>query len=412
MVSHNLDELIISADRILLLQGPIGSFFYDFSEWLQSHGKTIYKINFNAGDEYFYPNSTSNTLAYRAGLDQFQNYLADLCTQHNIDTIICFGDNRHYHKSARETCHNLNISFWAFEEGYFRPDYVTFEKDGVNAFSSIPRDNTFFSTICPQVPEPKAPEKVAQGFIPLAKLAICYYWNAYTKRKRYPYYQHHRILNIRYYIKLWGISGVKRLNYALRDRTFAKKVERGQFGDFYILPLQVYDDSQVRVHSDYSSVESFLKEVLDSFVKNAPSDLTLIIKHHPMDRGFIDYGKTIQEYIDRYPELKKRIFYIHDVPMPVFLRYGKGMVTLNSTSGISALLHGMPVMTMGRAHYNIPGLTYQGKLDDFWHNPGKPDMDLFSAYRRFHLNKTHINGSFYNRVILRYPYNQPREQSK
>ncbi|KGQ70972.1 capsule biosynthesis protein [Chelonobacter oris] len=406
MINHNLDDLIVSADRILLLQGPIGHFFYDFSLWLQSQQKTVYKINFNAGDEYFYPNSTANTFAYRDTLDNFADYLAELCKRQNIHAIVCFGDNRHYHKIAKNVGSALNISFWAFEEGYFRPDYITLEKNGVNAFSTIPRDKTFFMHICPQAPEPLSTEKVAQGFLPMAKLAVCYYWNAYTKRRHYPYYQHHRILNIFYYIKLWGISGIKRLNYALRDRTFARKVEQGRFGRFYILPLQVYDDSQVRVHSDYSSVESFLTAVLDSFVKHAPADLTLIVKHHPMDRGFIDYGKTIKAYIARNPALKKRLFYIHDVPMPVFLRHGEGMVTLNSTSGISALLHGMPVMILGRAHYNIPGLTYQGKLEAFWHNPGKPDMDLFSAYRRFHLNKTHINGSFYNRVILRFPYNR------
>lgn len=408
MINHNLDDLVLSTDRILLLQGPIGHFFHDISLWLQSQGKTVYKINFNAGDEYFYSNANSNTFAYRESLDQFEEYLHSLCQAEKIGAVVCFGDNRHYHKVAKIVCQDLTISYWAFEEGYFRPDYITLEKDGVNAFSPIPRDKDFFEDICPKVPEPITPEKVAQGFLPLAKLAICYYWNAYTKRRQYPYYQHHRILNIRYYIKLWAISGIKRFNYALRDHSFAKKVEQGKFGNFYILPLQVYDDSQVRVHSDYSSVESFLTVVLDSFVKYAPSDLTLIVKHHPMDRGFIDYGKVIKHYLKQYPALKKRLYYIHDVPMPVFLRYGKGMVTLNSTSGISALLHNMPVITLGRAHYNIPGLTDQGKLDNFWQQPQQPNMELFSAYRRFHLNKTHINGSFYNRVILRFPYNRSK----
>ncbi|SMB85469.1 capsular polysaccharide export protein [Pasteurella testudinis DSM 23072] len=405
MLSHNLDDLITSANRILLLQGPIGHFFSDFSQWLESHGKIVYKINFNAGDEYFYPNSDKNTFAYRNTLEQFSDYLTEFCRERQINALVCFGDNRHYHKIAKTVCSTLNIAFWAFEEGYFRPDYITLEKNGVNAFSTIPRQSDFFLNLCPQAVEPPAPQKVAQGFIPLAKLAITYYWQAYRKRRQYPNYCHHRILNVLYYIKLWIVSGIKRFNYALRDRSFAKKVERGQFGNFYILPLQVYDDSQIRVHSDYDSVEHFLRTVLDSFAKSAPADLTLIVKHHPMDRGFIDYQHVLNEYQIRYPALKGRLYYIHDVPMPVFLRYGKGMVTLNSTSGISALLHEMPVITLGRAHYDVPGLTYQDELDTFWHHPQKPNMVLFSVYRRFHLNKTQINGSFYNRVILRYPYN-------
>lgn len=405
MIIHNLDNLIASANQILLLQGPIGHFFYDFSQWLQSQNKVVYKVNFNAGDEYFYPNTSANTVAYQDTLDHFSVYLDELCTKNAIEAVVCFGDNRYYHRIAKTICNNLHLSFWVFEEGYFRPDYITLEKDGVNAFSSIPNDPMFFKAICPQAPEPIAPKKVTQGFLPVAKLAVCYYWCAYTKRKKYPHYQHHRLLNMLYYLKLWGISGIKRGHYALRDRSFAQTVEQGKFGKFYILPLQVYDDSQVRVHSDYHDVENFLRTVLDSFTQHAPQDLTLIIKHHPMDRGFIDYGKIIKEYITRHPTLKNRLYYIHDVPMPVFLRHGKGMITLNSTSGISALLHGMPTMTLGRAHYNIPGLTYQGELDHFWHNTDKPDMALFSAYRRYHLNKTQINGNFYTQVILRYPYN-------
>ena len=39
-----LKELVKTADRILLMQGPVGLFFQDLSNWLtQSHGKTVYR---------------------------------------------------------------------------------------------------------------------------------------------------------------------------------------------------------------------------------------------------------------------------------------------------------------------------------------------------------------------------------
>ncbi|WP_150538191.1 capsule biosynthesis protein [Actinobacillus vicugnae] len=405
MISHYLDDLIEQSNRILLLQGPIGSFFTELSEWLQAQDRSVFKINLNAGDEFFYPNSIANTFAYRDTLENFPQYLTAFCAQHQIDSVVCFGDNRKYHKRAKTVCQQLNIAFWAFEEGYFRPDYVTFEKTGVNAHSPIPCNADYFRAF-EQLPEPAKAENVAKGFCPMAKLAIQYYVSAYYRRHQYPEYRHHRLLNVWYYVKLWLISGVKRLHYYMHDCSFSKRVERGEFGEFFILPLQVYDDSQILVHSDYASVEAMLREVLHSFATKAPKNLRLIVKHHPMDRGFIDYGKVIDEYIAQYPDLKARIYYIHDVPMPVFLRHGKGMVTLNSTSGISALLHNMPVKTLGRANYDFAGLTYQGSLDAFWENPTKPDEHLFNAYRKFHLHKTHINGSFYNKVILRYPYNQ------
>lgn len=404
MIRHYLDELVDSSKNILLLQGPIGSFFYELSKWLQLQNKTVFKINLNAGDQLFYPKTEPNTFSYREGVDEFSQYLEQFCLLHHIDNIVCFGDSRKYHRLAKNVSNNLGITFWAFEEGYFRPHYVTLEKGGVNAFSPIPKNSEFFKQFVGQFPYITPPQSLAKGFIPMAKLAIQYYFSSYYCRYKYPKYSHHRILNTLYYVKLWAISGIKRLNYYIHDRSFANKVEQGKFGDFFIIPLQVYDDSQILVHSDYESVEAFLREVLDSFVQDAPQHLNLIVKHHPMDRGFIDYGLVIDEYCQRYPQLQGRIFYIHDVPMPVFLRHGKGMVTLNSTSGLSGLLHNMPVKTMGRASYDIEGLTYQGPLKDFWINPIPPNAELFELYHKFHLCKTQINGSFYNKVILRYPY--------
>lgn len=402
-MEHYLDELIKNSQRILLLQGPIGYFFTDFASWLEKEQKTVFKLSFNGGDEYFYPNDRSNTFAYRDSLENFENFLVNFCRKNKIDNILCFGDNRYYHKIAKNVCSNLDIIFWAFEEGYFRPEYITLEKWGVNAFSPLPRNQSFFLEYS-KLNSPE-PEKVSKGFKYMAKRAIHYYLKAYEKRKEYPKYQHHRFINLGYYLKLWSKSLIKRLCYWLYDSGFAKRVENGEFGNFFIVPLQVYDDTQVRVHSDQKSVEIFLREVLTSFAKFAPSHLNLIIKHHPMDRGFIDYKIVIYEFLEKYPHLNNKVFYIHDVPLPVFLRKGKGMVTLNSTSGLSGLLHNMPVKTLGRANYDFEGLTDQQSLDTFWVNPQPPNEEVFKGYRQYHLHKTHINGNFYNKSILRYPYN-------
>ncbi|HEA3287326.1 TPA: capsule biosynthesis protein [Pasteurella multocida] len=406
VLKHNLDELLESSTNYLLLQGPIGPFFTELSAWLKTFHKQVFKINFNSGDEAFYPNSIPQTFAYQGQLDQFDQYLRFFCHQHSIDAIICFGDTRAYHRIAKIVADKQKISFWVFEEGYLRPEYVTLEKGGVNDYSQLPRHANFFLSQAACCSEISAPEKLAKGFIPLATIAIKYYTKAYFNQHKYPDYQHHRILDLKYYIKLWLTSGIKRAYYYWQDRSFGKKVAAGKLGDFFLVPLQVYDDSQVRIHCDYESVDAFLKEILESFIHHAPSALNLIIKHHPMDRGFVDYGHVIKQYKTQYPAFKKRIFYVHDVPTPILLRKGKGMITLNSTSGISALLHCMPVLTLGRASYNFEGLTYQGNLHNFWHNKGLPEAKVFDAYRKYHLSKTQINGSFYSKVILRYPYNQ------
>lgn len=403
MIVNNLNELVASSQRILLLQGPIGHFFKELADWLsETQQKTVYKLNFNSGDKLFFSTALHNQFIfdYNSKLEYFNVFLLQFCKDHNIDTIVCFGDNRRYHRIAKAVTKKLGCAFWVFEEGYFRPHYVTLEKEGVNAYSPLPRDKQFFLKQAEKLPPISQPIPVANGFFPMAKLATQYYVISRYKEKEFPYYKHHRVYNLNYYIKLWLISGLKRVCCYVKEKRFIRKIEQNKLGDFYILPLQVYDDIQVKVHCDFDSVEAFLIYVLNSFVKNAPKSLSLVIKHHPMDRGFISYKNVIKCYLSEHPELQGRVFYVYDVPMPVLLRYGKAMVTLNSTSGLSALIHNMPVMTLGLANYNIPDITHQGTLEEFWHTPQQPDEKAFKAYHLYHLHKTQINGSFYNKVIL------------
>lgn len=401
-LKNNLSRLLDSRGDILLLQGPVGPFFRHLANWLQANGKTVHKFNFNAGDEYFYPQDRAHTTAYTRPYTDFPAVLEDYIAQHPVSAIVCFGDTRPYHIQAHQIADKHQIDFWAFEEGYFRPHYITLEKDGVNANSPLPHDPEFYLSRFPQLPvqEYTAPQNVAGGFLPMAKNAVRYYLEAQRNRNKYPGYLHHRATSIRHYLKLWSHSAVKRLCYWIQDARIAKQIEAGKFGRFFIVPLQVFNDSQVRIHCDYPDVRTFLLDTLASFAAHAPADTHLIIKHHPMDRGFIDYSEDIRRFTAEHPGLKERITYVHDVPLPVFLRHGTGMVTINSTSGLSALIHNMPVKVRGRAHYDIPGLTDQAPLHQFWQHPSPPDAELFHAYRMYHINTTQINGNFYTRTLF------------
>lgn len=400
-IPSNLEKLA-RRRRVLLLQGPVGPFFRHLAAWLEQRQSQVFKINFNGGDRAYYPpDATGRVHDYGGTPEAFPEYLDTFLQTHKIDAVACFGDHRPYHRAAKQVCARRKIRFWAFEEGYFRPHFVTLEESGVNACSPLPREGGFFLKNHPKLALQKytAPAPVPDGFWPRAKRAMWYYAAANLTRRRYPGYRHHRNMGIGHYIALWVKSGIKRAGYALADRRFARQVRSGRFGRFFIVPLQVFNDSQVRVHSDYD-VRDFLLHVLASFAEHAPENTTLIVKHHPMDRGFTDYRRDIRAFLATRPELAGRVFYVHDVPLPVFLRHGAGMVTLNSTSGLSALIHNMPVKLLGRAHYDIPGLTSQQELADFWHAPAKPDAKLFNAYRMYHINITQINGSFYSCVNL------------
>src|ERR1700753_2157524 len=72
------------------------------------------------------------------------------------------------------------------------------------------------------------------------------------------------------------------------------------------------------------------------------------------------------------------------------------MVTINSTSGTLALAAGVPVITLGQAVYDMPGLTFQGTLDAFWTEASPPDASLFAAFKRVLAHRCLVRGGFFS----------------
>ncbi|WP_037585488.1 capsule biosynthesis protein [Stenoxybacter acetivorans] len=396
MQSH-FDDFLTQSSRILFLQGPVGGYFFNLGEQLtKEHSKVVFKINFNGGDRYFYPETTPKTVSFSGSPSEFQDFLIDFIRQNHIDAVVCFGDNRIYHRIAKQVCNDFQtaVSFWVFEEGYFRPHYITFERSGVNDYSTEPRDAEFYQQQTYLLSEPRPPKPVAPGFRPLAKLASQYYWQMYRQRHDYPHYQHHRSTRLLWYIKAWGESGLVRLKVKAKENHLAKQVEHGQLGNFFIVPLQVHNDSQIKVHSPFKSVAAFIQCIVKSFAQNAPINTKLVIKHHPMDIGFVDYGKLIKKLTKHY-QLQDRIYYVYNIPLPIFLRRARGMVVVNSTSAISAMIHHLPVKMLGKANYDIDGLVDRQDLADFWQNSKPLNYAVFHGFYCYQLQRTQLNATFY-----------------
>ena len=82
--------------------------------------------------------------------------------------------------------------------------------------------------------------------------------------------------------------------------------------------------------------------------------------------------------------------------MPEMLKHAEAVVTINSTAGLSALIHHKSLKVMGNALYDIKGLTYQGHLHQFWTAGFKPDVKLLNQFRGYLLETTQINAVFYD----------------
>jgi capsular polysaccharide export protein len=165
-------------------------------------------------------------------------------------------------------------------------------------------------------------------------------------------------------IHLWRF--IERSRDAELDPHFAGELS----GKYYAVPLQVHSDTQITKCSDFKSIEQFIKQVVRSFERHAPSDMKLVFKVHPMDRGYKDYMDLIAGLDHRLGG--GRIMYVDRVHLPTLLANSRGVVTINSSVGISGLVHHVPVITLGSAVYDLEDLTFRNGLDAFWRYSESP----------------------------------------
>lgn len=395
----DIQEEILKYNNYLLLQGPKGLFFYKLAKFLRSLGKKVYKIHFNGGDLITYP-SFKNVFCYRGKIEDFKDYLKILIFSKDIDVVVFYGDYRPYHKVAVELCTELQIPFYVFEEGYVRPHYITLEKGGVNGWSKLPKNPNFYIDL----PEIKISEPLLANHSYLKRMLsrFVHYLFLELLRWYFPNYIHCK----KYFpylplIFCWlrGIT-VRKILYEIKERNTFKFLIKNYI-NYFLVPLQVHNDTQIKIHSKYNSIEEFISEVMDSFAKNADNNCYLVFKHHPEDRGFKNYKRHIKNMAKKL-NIEGRVFYVHDMHLPTLIKGSLGVVVINSTVGLQALYHNRPVKVMGKAIYDIPGLTFQGRLDDFWKNPGKINRKLFEKFRAYVIKTTQLNGSFYGR----FPFNK------
>lgn len=211
----------------------------------------------------------------------------------------------------------------------------------------------------------------------------------------FPHYRHHRRLSVLEVIP-WLRSVWRKHLYAHRESRLMGEFTERWDNRFFLVPLQVFNDSQVVVHSDYSSVQVFIEQVMTSFALHAPQDTALVIKHHPMDRGYTDYSRLIRDLARRL-QIANRCYYVHDQHMPTLLRHARGVVVINSTTALQSLQYGVATKVMGRALFDLQGLCHKGTLDQFWNETerSRPQRRLLNQFVRHLVMHAQINGNFY-----------------
>lgn len=382
--------------RVMMLQGIMGPFFGKLGTALRDAGHTVFKVNFNGGDRAFW--RLPNGIDYRGSLDEWPAAFSQLLQDHAITDIMLFGDCRDHHIVALEVCRQMGVTAYVFEEGYIRPDWVTMEIGGVNGFSTLSRDPAWYRAEAAQLPPIPEHRKVSSSFRKRATEGFIYNAADVLTRWRYPGWQNHRP----WHPVVEGIGWARKLSRRKQRRVEAvalidRLIDNNQ--RYFLFPLQLDSDAQIRLHSPFAGIADALRMVLKSFADHAPSDVRLVIKEHPLDNGVRDWQRDAQTIAQQFG-VGDRVDYLPWGDIEAISQHSLGMVTINSTSGTLALDQTVPVVVLGTAIYDMPDLTNQAGLDRFWANPVAPDPATFSAFRRVLIDRCLIPGGFFSAEAL------------
>ena len=380
-----------SPRSFLFLQGPIGPFFSRLAQRLAADGHAVHRINFHGGDRLFW--RLAGAVDFRGGAAEWPAFLCELLGRRCITDLVLFGDCRPMHRVALAAAAERKLPAHVFEEGYLRPNWITLERGGVNGNSLLPHDPQYYRESVRSAPR-RGETPVASSFVRRAFEDVLYHTAMAVTRHYYRGYRTHRPWHP--YVDYAHAAGrflhrplVKRRTVARCERLAARPQH------YFVFPLQLDADTQIRHHSVFRRMQPAIEHVIASFARHAPGDALLSVTEHPLETGVAGLKLIVDRCAADFG-VHSRVVYFEGGTPDRLLRGSRGVITVNSTIGLRALSWGLPVTTLGQAVYALPGLTFQGTVDEFWRHAAPPDPILFAAFRRVLVVRTQINGGFYS----------------
>lgn len=392
-----------TARRFLFLQGPHGPWFHRLGQLLRAAGAEVWRVGFNLGDRVFWPGP--GYIAFKGSHDRWPDTCAELMTRHRITDLVLYGDTRPIHAQAVALARLRGITVHVFEEGYLRPYWVTYERDGSNGNSrlmsmTLPDMQAALEKVDQDLPDTPATwgdmrQHMVWGALYHGCVALGF--------RAYANFSPHRALTVgqefRLYIKRLILMPVHRIERKLATR----RIRQGGF-PYHLAILQLEHDASFRDHSPFSSITEFLALVMEGFAKGAPRHHHLVFKAHPLEDGRTPLLPEIRR-LARLHGLTGRVHFVRGGKLAELLDDARSAVTVNSTAGQQALWRGLPLRTFGTAVYAKPEFVSTQPLDQFFAAPDRPDSRAYRSYRQFLLETSQVVGGFYSsrgrRALLR-----------
>ena len=379
----------------LMLQGPHGPFFDRLGALLRAAGAQVWRVGFNAGDEFFWSDS-DRFIRHEGTLHDWPPHLDRIITEKGVTDIVLYGDVRPIHAVARAAAEEDGIRMHVFEDGYLRPYWISYERGGSNGHSPLMRIplGDMRAALRDTLGDVKRPPASWGDMRQHKFYGALYHFLVMVRNRAYRNYRGHRDISVREEFRL----NLKRLlmmpAYDLQRRRRWRQVRRSG-APYSLVLMQLQHDSNFQGHSRFRSNAQFIKVVMADFAKAAPTHHHLIFKAHPLEDGRSQNLRTIRRFAREYG-LQGRVHYLRGGRLAAMMALAKSIVTVNSTGAQQALWRGIPVKTLGRAIYEKPGIVSPQSLADFFADPQPPDPAAYKILRDFLLQTSQIPGGYYS----------------
>lgn len=164
---------------------------------------------------------------------------------------------------------------------------------------------------------------------------------------------------------------------------------------FYFLPFQTYSDTQILLFSPWiSNMSRLVRLVSEALTESTGEDIVLVAKEHPSCGKRYD---TLQKEMAR-----KGVIFANGIATSELIKKSLGVITINSSVGIEALMMDRPVLTLGQAFYNIQDLVLHaddgeelreglGQLHKYRPDPSVREGFLYFLRYHYLVEGTHQN---------------------
>lgn len=381
--------------RFLFLQGPHGPFFHRLAKMLRAAGAEVWRVGFNRGDRAFWFDRDS-FIPYKGNLADWPAAFQLLITDKAITDIVLYGDTRAIHANAVRAARAAGITVHVFEEGYLRPYWVTYERDGSNGNSrlmqlTVPQMQKALEALDMELPD--APARWGDMRQHMFWGAL-YHWFVLSGFWDFRNFRPHRALTVRQefwlYLKRLALLPLHRWERIVA--TF--RIKHGGF-PYHLVLLQLEHDSSFQMHSPFSTMTEFLAVVMEGFAKGAAPHHHIVFKAHPLEDGRVPVAREIKR-LAKEQGVNHRVHFVRGGKLAALLNHARSVVTVNSTAAQQALWRGLPLKTFGAAVYAKPEFVSTQALPDFFTLPTRPDSRAYRDYRHYLLETSQVPGGFYS----------------